>query len=317
MGAQKHSEGAATAKSIRHFNRYYTNKLGLLARYRFDTKMTLTEARVLFEIGRRGSHTQGSLGSELKIDGGYLNRVVGRLIDRGMAERRRDEDDGRIVLLELTEEGRRTAALIDEASDDEASSIVDGMSEAAAAQLIGHMRAIERLLEGRGKSPPLIESVERGPAVASVRVLMREYLEFLGEDLGFQGIERELAGLPGKYAPPKGALFLARLPLKGEGRGPAAGEPAGCAALRALEGDACEMKRLFVRPEYRGYGIGRALAARAIETARSLGYGRMRLDTLERLEGAVLLYRSLGFEPIPPYCENPLPGAMFWEKVLS
>jgi putative acetyltransferase len=146
---------------------------------------------------------------------------------------------------------------------------------------------------------------------------MREYLESLGEDLEYQGIESELAGLPGKYAAPRGALFLASLGSPRDADSHAVAESAGCIALRPLEGDACEMKRLFVRPEYRGYGIGRALAERAIEAARGLGYRRMRLDTLERLEDAVRLYEALGFERIAPYCENPLPGAMFWEKNLA
>jgi putative acetyltransferase len=304
------------ATSIRHFNRYYTNKLGLLARYRFDTRMTLTEARVLLEIGRRGAHTQGALGAELRIDGGYLNRVVGRLVGWALVERRKDEQDGRIVVLELTDEGRRTATRVDASSDDEASSLVRDLGEAEIAELVEHMRAIEGLLEGRNKAAPQIELVERGPAIASVRVLMREYIEFLGEDLGYQGVDRELAELPGKYAAPKGALFLARMGSIRDDRSASAGEPTGCVALRPLEGEACEMKRLFVRPEYRGYGIGKTLALRSIAAARELGYRLMRLDTLERLDDAVRLYRALGFEPIPPYCENPLPGAMFWEKRL-
>lgn len=303
-------------KSIRHFNRYYTNRLGLLARYRFDTRMTLTEARVLFEIGRRGAHTQGSLGSELHIDPGYLNRVVGRLAERGYIERRKDERDGRLVVLGLTPQGREAASLIDVASDEEAASLVEGLGGAETLELVGHFRSIERLLEGRDKEPPVIEAVERGPAVDSARVLMREYVEFLGEDLGFQDIEGELVGLPGKYAPPEGALFLARIGSARRNREWPAGEPAGCVALRRLGDGACEMKRLFVRPEYRGYGIGRALAERTIMTARDLGYDVMRLDTLERLEEAILLYRSLGFAPTSPYYSNPLPGATYWEKRL-
>jgi putative acetyltransferase len=307
----------ATAKAIRHFNRYYTNRLGLLARYRFDTKLTLTEARVLFEIGRRGAHTQGALGSELRIDGGYLNRIVGRLVECGLVARRKDEADGRIVLLELTKTGRARAAAIDRASDEDATVLVSGLDDAELGELVGHMRSIERILERMGGARPSIETAERGVDVASVRALMREYVEFLGVDLGFQGVEKELAELPGKYAPPKGALFLARLGSARESRDSGAGEPAGCVALRPLGGEACEMKRLFVRPEYRGYGIGKALAERAIEAARELGYERIRLDTLERLDDAVRLYLALGFARIEPYCENPLPGAMFWEKRLS
>jgi putative acetyltransferase len=303
-------EAAALIKSIRHFNRYYTNRLGLLSRYRFDTRLTLTEARVLFEIGRRGAYTQGAIKSELRIDGGYLNRVIKRLCALGLVDARKDELDGRVLVLGLTAKGRKTSADIDEASDAEARALVEGLGGFDLSNLVEHLRAAERILESRSSRKAAIEAVEGGHAVAAVRVLMREYAASLGADLGFQGFEKELAGLPGKYAPPSGALFLARVPSS------VGAEPAGCVALRDLGSDDCEMKRLYVRPEYRGLGIGRVLAERVMDEARRIGYRRMRLDTLERLADAVALYRSLGFEPTEPYCDNPLPGAMFWEKKL-
>jgi putative acetyltransferase len=297
--------------SIRHFSRYYTSRLGLLARCRFDAKLSLTEARVLFEIGRRGAHTQSALRDQLRIDGGYLNRITKRLISLGFAAARKDERDGRVSVLELTNSGRATVARIDMASDADALSLIDGLDEEAACALVEHLRAAERILEGPSARDRLIEAVVGGTALATVRVLMREYAAFLGVDLGFQGFEEELAGLPGKYAPPGGALFLASVRMRSGGT-----EAAGIVAVRPLQDDCCEMKRLFVRPEFRGYGLGRALALRAMDEARTLGYARMRLDTLERLEEAVALYGSFGFARIAPYCENPLPGAMFWEKTL-
>lgn len=309
------AQDSATS-SIRHFNRYYTNKLGLLARYRFDTRLSLTEARVLFEIGRQGEHSLGALGEELSIDGGYLSRVIARLVSLGLAAKREAEEDRRVSLLELTEAGRAQVAAVDAASDEDALALVAELADEDRDELVGHMRAIERILEGLSRERVAIAEPESGRDIAALRVLMREYLASLGEDLGYQGIEAELSGLPGKYAPPGGGLFMARLPRLRSGGDGRSGEAAGCVALRPLGGGACEMKRLYVRPEYRGYGIGRALALRAIEAARELGYERIRLDTLERLEGAVRLYRELGFEEIPPYCENPLEGALFLEKRL-
>ncbi|MBW2127791.1 MAG: GNAT family N-acetyltransferase [Deltaproteobacteria bacterium] len=140
-----------------------------------------------------------------------------------------------------------------------------------------------------------------------IRRLFREYEEALGVDLCFQGFEKELQGLPGKYAYPKGALFLA---VDG-------GTPAGCVALRELGEGVCEMKRLFVRPQYRGQGVGRMLASAVIKEARELGYSSMRLDTLNNLREAVELYKSLGFRKIEPYYDNPLPGALYWELDLG
>jgi putative acetyltransferase len=139
------------------------------------------------------------------------------------------------------------------------------------------------------------------------RELIEEYVDSLGVDLGFQEIDKELRDFPGSYAPPAGRLLLAF----------DNGEPAGCVALRPFEGDCCEMKRLYVRPAFRGAGAGRALAAAVVEAARAAGYARMRLDTQPGMEAAQTLYRSLGFHEIAPYRYNPTPGTTFMELRLD
>ena len=141
-----------------------------------------------------------------------------------------------------------------------------------------------------------------------VRELFLEYAHSLGFSLCFQSFDRELAELPGDYAPPQGRLLLAQY----------AGEAAGCVALHPLESRICEMKRLYLRPPYRGKGLGRTLVQRVIDAAGAIGYLRMRLDTVEPLmKDAVALYRRFGFRDIPPYRENPIPGAMYLELELN
>ena len=147
--------------------------------------------------------------------------------------------------------------------------------------------------------------------LAATRVVFRDYAQSLGIDLCFQNFEAELAALPGEYALPQGALLLALVD----------GEVAGCGALRALPGsdyaNACEMKRLYVRPAYRKFGLGRLLAQALFDRGRQAGYSAMLLDTLDEMEAARGLYASLGFEEIPPYYFNPVPGAHYLKAVLG
>ncbi len=147
-------------------------------------------------------------------------------------------------------------------------------------------------------------AVTGGDDLERVRELFLEYEQDLPFDLSFQDFKGELAALPGRYAPPDGALFLAHHD----------GHPVGCVALRRIGEGISEMKRLFVRPAARGHGIGRALAEAIIEEAQRIGYKRMRLDTV--LEPAKSLYQSLGFREIPPYQDVPIEGVVFMELEL-
>ena len=155
-----------------------------------------------------------------------------------------------------------------------------------------------------------VEAANGSTDMAAVRDIFRDYAAELGVDLCFQNFESELAGLPGDYAAPRGALLTARVD----------GEMAGCCAIRPLDSvnypNACEMKRLYARPTFRGLGLGRSLVELALEFALSAGYECVLLDTLSDMEAARALYEDLGFEEIPPYYHNPIAGAHYLRAQL-
>ena len=150
-------------------------------------------------------------------------------------------------------------------------------------------------------APPLVV-VNDTSDVEEVRALLREYAASLPFALDFQDFDDELAGLPGAYAPPRGALLLAR--------------GAGCVGLRPIDDTTCEMKRLYVRPSARGTGLGRRLAEAIVGEGRRLGYTHMRLDTVPGMDSAQSLYERLGFYAIGAYRPNPIAGARFLELEL-
>ena len=149
----------------------------------------------------------------------------------------------------------------------------------------------------------VIDSVQ----VATTRELFQEYGASLGFSLCFQSFDEELARLPGEYAPPSGCLLLATVK----------GAPAGCAALHRLDDRIAEMKRLYVRPAFRGQKLGLALAQRILQEARAIGYTHIRLDTVAGvMDDAIRMYRRMGFREIEPYRTNPIAGALYMELEL-
>jgi putative acetyltransferase len=151
------------------------------------------------------------------------------------------------------------------------------------------------------------QRAESPDQIAAIRELFLEYAQSLGFSLCFQGFDSELASLPGDYAPPDGMLVLATNN----------GQSAGCVALHTLAPEICEMKRLYVRVQFRGKGLGRELAEKIIAEARQLGYQKLRLDTVEPvMKTAVAMYRQLGFREITPYRQNPIEGALYMELEL-
>ena len=159
--------------------------------------------------------------------------------------------------------------------------------------------------------PEAIYTIEPVRLVADIEAtaeLFRAYASSLPIDLAYQDFESELASLPGRYGPPTGELLMAR---NGQGH------PVGCVGLRQLDPTLCEMKRLYVSPQGRGLGLGKAFIAAIIEIATKLGYQEMRLDTLSTMDAAISLYQKAGFVEIPPYFETPLEDNIFMSRTLG
>ena len=175
-----------------------------------------------------------------------------------------------------------------------------------------HLNFLTRSIQLSDLPAPIIELVSplAPDEMHAVRLIFTEYAQSLNVDLCFQDFDAELQELPGEYAPPRGALRLALVN----------GEVAGCCALRPLDSadapNASEMKRLYVRPAFRRLGLGRQLAEAILDAARQCGYSCVLLDTLDEMETARALYEDLGFEEIPPYYHNPLPGAHYLKVML-
>lgn len=162
-------------------------------------------------------------------------------------------------------------------------------------------------LRGASTAAVAISAAEGAKDMAEIRTLFLEYADFLGFPLCFQGFDRELAELPGCYAPPGGRLWLARVD----------GAVAGCVGLRPYDGGKCEMKRLYLRPVARGFGLGRRLAELTVAAAEEIGYPVMRLDTVPKLATAIALYRDMGFvEVVEPEPEGAPDGLLVFEKTL-
>jgi len=152
-----------------------------------------------------------------------------------------------------------------------------------------------------------IVKAQNNKEIKEVKSLFIEYAQSLNFDLCFQGFDEEINSLPGKYSQPDGIIFLAKIEEKF----------AGCIALRNLGEGICEMKRLYVRPQYRGFGIGKILCDKLFEKAKSIGYEKMRLDTIaNQMQTAIELYKSYGFYEISAYYDNPQEGVVYMEMKL-
>lgn len=280
--------------AVREFNRFYTARLGLLRRRHLDGEFSLTEARLLYEVGAEAHVTASMLRARLGLDAGYISRLLAMLTKQGVVAQTVSERDGRERLLTLTEDGRRKVAELNARSSEEIRGMLEPLSRKEREALLGSLNKVQSILGAA-------ERRDKSPAVRVVRIeqMTEDALELLEEYYeAVQVVVRDGAAAMAKIISDEtSGMWLAYL---GE-------RPVGCVVLRRLESIplAGECKRLYVQPEARGLRIADALMDAEEEYARSKGLVWVYLDSHDGLKTAIALYRKRGYVDCERYNENP------------
>ncbi len=271
------------------------------------TALTLSAAHAMVEIGAASGITAGKLCEILLLEKSSVSRLLKKLVEAGEVEETADPGDSRSKLLTLTAKGRATLAVIDDHSRNQVAGALRHLAPDQVSKVLEGIGLYADALSRSRRQEIAICRVREADDIGAIADLFRAYAASLPIDLAYQDFSAELAGLPGKYAPPAGELFLAR---------DGSGVPIGCAAFRPLQEGIAEMKRLYVAPEGRGQGLGRLLADLVLEQASQAGYREIRLDSLPSMLEALALYRSCGFEEIGAYYDTPIEGTVFLRRLL-
>lgn len=292
--------------SIRDFNRFYIQLTGIMKNRFPDLNYSFTELRTVFEISNTPQITARDIKDKLPLDEGYVSRIVKKLVKDKIITREQSSGDKRTYFLTLTEKGHEVAALINERSDKQIESILTGLDQPQKTRVVKLMKEIKSILSHQQAGSISFVSARSPAEFEEGKKLFNEYSDSLPFKLDFQGFEKELELIHGKYAHPEGALILC---LSDE-------KPVGCVGVRKISDGIAELKRLYVKPEYRALKIGGKLMELALDEARQLGYDVIRLDTVTEMQAAIRLYKKLGFYEIEAYCYNPIETVIYMEKRL-
>jgi DNA-binding MarR family transcriptional regulator/GNAT superfamily N-acetyltransferase len=274
--------------SVRDFNRFYTNVIGVLRGGLLDTPYTLTEARVIFELAQRDATEVAELRRELDIDAGYLSRILSRFAADGLISRERSGTDARRQVIALTPAGRQAYQVLDERSATEIQAMLDGLAGDARHRLVGAMATIRELLD---ESPRLRAYLIRPPRPGDMGwVIARNgalYAQEYGWDATYEGlVARIVADFVAKQEPEREAAWIAELD----------GAPVGCVFCVRRDDETAQLRLLLVEPSARGLGIGGRLVAECLTFAKAAGYRRIMLWTNDVLADARRVYERAGFE---------------------
>lgn len=279
--------------AVRRFNRYYTRRIGLLGEGLLGGPLTLSEARLVYELAQRGTATATELGADLDLDSGYMSRLLRGLAARRLVSKRRCDDDGRQVLLSLTPSGRRVFAAIDARSREQVGAMIERLSGAERLQLVDALATTQRLLDGGQPRAPAVPYVLRPPRPGDMGWIVHRhgalYAQEYGWDETFEALVAEIvAGFVRSFDPRRERCWIAERE----------GAVAGSVFLVRESERVGKLRLLYVEPGARGLGIGRRLVDECIRQARHFGYSRLTLWTNDVLVSARRIYEAAGFRLI-------------------
>lgn len=278
---------------IRAFNRFYTEVIGVLGAGMHDTPYSLTEARVLFELGGREKSEAATIRELLGLDAGYMSRILARFEGDGLVSRDRSAEDGRRQIVRLTGKGQEAYGMLDERSAAEVETILGRLTQEERRKLVASMATIRGLLDpAEAREPYVIRPPRPGDLGWVVNRHGALYSEEYGWGVGFEGlVARIVADYAGEHDPGKEACWIAEV----------AGEPAGCVFCVRKDDTTAQLRLLLVEPSARGMGMGRRLVEECVGFARRAGYERMMLWTRDVLVSARRIYQTAGFELVEQY----------------
>lgn len=272
---------------VRAFNRYYTRAIGVLDKGLLDSPYSLTEARVLWELAHHAPLTATALGRELKLDAGYLSRLLRRFKERGLVHARTSKEDARQQLLSLTPKGQRAFAPLDQRSHDQTAALLQSLGAARQQQLVDAMRQIQAALGDAPERPPW---TLRSPRSGDIGWVIRRHGELYGQEYGWDWrfealVARICADFVDHFKPEREACWIAEQD----------GRNIGCVFLVQAAPTVAQLRMLLVEPDARGQGVGEALVQQCEQRARALGFRKIRLWTNSVLTAARHIYQKAGY----------------------